>query len=128
MKSPVYLAGGKEYCLVLMSQSTNFIVWISRLGEADVASSAGGEQNQVIVTEQPLLGSLFKSQNGSTWTPSQYEDLKFELRRCKFVKNGDISLFNQNLPKDLEKLDPNGSHDAVQKGQTQHNHNYRHWS
>ena len=29
MKSPVYLAGGKEYCLVLMSQSTNFIVWIS---------------------------------------------------------------------------------------------------
>ena len=110
-----------------MSQSTNFIVWISRLGEADVAA-AGGEQNQVIVTEQPLLGSLFKSQNGSTWTPSQYEDLKFELHRCKFVKNGDISLFNQNLPKDLEKLDPNGSHDAVQKGQTQHNHNYRHWS
>tara|TARA_R100000005_G_scaffold96717_1_gene86626 strand:+ start:7462 stop:15024 length:7563 start_codon:yes stop_codon:yes gene_type:complete len=107
LKSPVYLAGGKEYCLVLMSQSTNFIVWISRLGEADVASSAGGEQNQVIVTEQPLLGSLFKSQNGSTWTPSQYEDLKFELRRCKFVRNGDISLFNQNLPKDLEKLDPN---------------------
>ena len=23
------------------------------------------------------------------------------------MKNGDISLFNQNLPKDLEKLDPN---------------------
>ena len=71
------------------------------------AAVVGGEQNQVIVTEQPLLGSLFKSQNGSTWTPSQYEDLKFELHRCKFVKNGDISLFNQNLPKDLEKLDPN---------------------
>ena len=36
------------------------------------------EAGQVLVTEQPLLGSLFKSQN-TVWTPSQYEDLKFTM-------------------------------------------------
>lgn len=106
-QAPVYLAGGKEYALVLLSDSTNFQVWISRLGEPEISSTSEGEQNQIIVTEQPLLGSLFKSQNGSTWTPSQYEDLKFNLYRCNFVESGDISLFNQNLPTELEKLDPN---------------------
>ena len=28
--------------------------------------------------------SLFKSQNGTTWDPSQYEDMKFILRKAKF--------------------------------------------
>ena len=42
-------------------------VWISRLGEVDVRT-LGREAGQVLVSQQPTLGSLFKSQNASTWT------------------------------------------------------------
>ena len=35
--------------------------------------------------KQPTLGSLFKSQNARTWTPSQFEDMKFKLNKAKFV-------------------------------------------
>tara|TARA_E500000318_G_scaffold99048_1_gene100848 strand:+ start:20532 stop:28175 length:7644 start_codon:yes stop_codon:yes gene_type:complete len=95
-ESPVYLNPETEYALVLLSVSTNYRVWISRLGEADV-STLGTEAGQVLVTQQPTLGSLFKSQNASVWTPSQYEDLKFTLYRCNFVTNGSVSFVNPQL-------------------------------
>ena len=37
-KSPVYLEPEKEYALVLKSNVSNYRVWISRLGEADVST------------------------------------------------------------------------------------------
>ena len=36
------------------------------------------------ISEQPYAGVLFKSQNASTWTADQYEDLKFNLYRATF--------------------------------------------
>ena len=107
-QSPVYLEGETEYAMVLMSHATDYTVYISRLGEADITTLGGGESDQVIVSEQPLLGSLFKSQNASIWTPSQYEDLKFKLYRANFKSTGSVSFFNPLLPESLEKVDPNG--------------------
>ena len=97
--SPIYLQGLHEHAIVLLSQSPEYTVWISRLGEVDITTVTGPESQQVIVNEQPLLGSLFKSQNGSTWDPSQYEDLKFTLYKAKFNvnENGDINFYNPNL-------------------------------
>ena len=77
--SPVYLHSNTDHAVVLMSNSNEYTVWISRMGETDVSTLLQPESRQVIVSAQPYLGSLFKSQNGSTWTPSQYEDLKFNL-------------------------------------------------
>ena len=108
LPSPVYLEGGKEYAMVLLSHSTDYTVYISRLGEVDITTLGGEESDQVIVSEQPLLGSLFKSQNASVWTPSQYEDLKFKLYRAEFKTSGSVSFFNPQLPKSLEAVDPNG--------------------
>ena len=93
--------------MVLLSHSTEYRVWISRLGEADVTST-NQEAGQILVTEQPLLGSLFKSQNASVWTPSQYEDLKFTLYVANFKTQGNVSMFNPELPTDLSLIDPNG--------------------
>lgn len=107
LDSPVYLNPQKEYALVLLSDSTNYQVYISRLGEADI-STLGQEAGQVLVTEQPLLGSLFKSQNASVWTPSQFEDLKFRLYAARFVSQGSVSFYNPDLPSDLSQIDPNG--------------------
>lgn len=104
--APVYLEGGKEYALVIISDSNEYNVWISRLGEVDV-TSMGQEQNQILVSTQNLLGSLFKSQNASTWTPSQYEDLKFTLYRANFVTSGFTQFFNSNLSEELESMTEN---------------------
>ena len=97
------LNGQREYALIIGSSNTEYAVWISRLGEPDV-TTIDSESGQVIVSSQTLLGSLFKSQNASTWTPSQYEDLKFTLYRANFVNQGSVQFFNPDLPKDLELI------------------------
>ena len=90
--SPVYLKEGIEYCLVVMTNSLNYKVWIAGLGETDVS-----KDNRIIST-QPHLGSLFKSQNNTTWSAVQSEDLKFTMKKCNFTSgSGTVTLQNDNL-------------------------------
>ena len=96
-ESPVYLAGKQFHALTILSNSSVYNVWISRLTEIDVSTNNLAEEEQVLVSKQPLSGSLFKSQNGSTWNPSQFEDLKFKLNRANFVGAGNINFYNPNL-------------------------------
>jgi len=39
------------------------------------------------ISKQPYAGVLFKSQNASTWTTAEYQDMKFKIFRCKFNTN-----------------------------------------
>ncbi len=99
-EAPVYLKGNTEHALVIKSDSTNYYVWISRLGEVDITTASLQESGRIIVSNQPdisKIGSLFKSQNASTWTPSQYEDLKFTLYSAVFERSGNVSFFNPDL-------------------------------
>ena len=89
-KAPVYLEGGKEYAICLASNSTKYSVYISRIGENDILT-------QTFISNQPYLGSLFKSQNASTWEASQWEDLKFTLYRADFVESGSVEFYNPEL-------------------------------
>ena len=90
--SPLYLQEGIEYCFVVMSNSLEYKVWISQMGEADVSGS-----NRVI-SSQPHLGTLFKSQNNRTWDAVQSQDMKFTLRKAAFTTSGaTISLYNDNI-------------------------------
>ena len=97
--SPVFLeGGGTEYALTLISQSNNYNVFIARMGDEDLSDRNLEESERRIVSQQPYLGSLFKSQNGSTWEASQFEDLKFNLRKCLFVPGpGALKLYNPEL-------------------------------
>ena len=102
-KSPIYLEGGKEYCVCLLSNSTKYSVYISRIGENDLLT-------QTFISNQPYLGSLFKSQNASTWEPSQWEDLKFTLYRADFIESGTVEVYNPQLTEgnnQIAKLIPN---------------------
>jgi hypothetical protein len=102
-KAPVYLEGGKEYCICLASNSTKYSVYISRIGENDLLT-------QTFISNQPYLGSLFKSQNASTWEPSQWEDLKFTLYRAEFIESGTVEFYNPQLTEgnnQIAKLMPN---------------------
>jgi hypothetical protein len=105
-KAPVYLEGGKEYAICLASNSTKYSVYISRVGENDILTDT-------FLSNQPniqQIGSLFKSQNASTWEPSQWEDLKFTLYRADFVESGSIEFYSPELTegnKQIPKLKPN---------------------
>jgi len=91
--SPVYLDPGNSYCVVLLSASNQYTVYISRMGEEDVTTKDKPESEKILVSQQPLLGSLFKSQNGATWDPSQYEDLKMKLYRAEFYNGSSTVRF-----------------------------------
>jgi len=89
--SPIYLKEGQEYCIVAMTQSLNYKMWISELGQLDV----GGSRT---VSEQPFLGVLFKSQNNSTWNAVQSQDMKFTLYKADFtIGSGTLTLTNDNI-------------------------------
>ena len=92
-KSPVYLEGGNtEYSICVASNSTKYSVYISRVGETDYLT-------QSYISNQPYLGSLFKSQNASTWEASQWEDLKFVIYRADFLSNGTVEFYSPELSK-----------------------------
>lgn len=76
---PVFLDTG-EFSLTLGSDSKDYFVYISQLDGTDTTTSQR-------ITEQPLIGSLFKSQNASEWTSTQAEDLKFRMYKAVFDTN-----------------------------------------
>ena len=92
-EEPVYVKDGVEYCIVLFTDSQKYLAWISRMGEIDV----GGKR---LVSEQPYLGVLFKSQNNTTWSAYDLEDLKFTLYRASFdtSKTATITFVNDEVP------------------------------
>ena len=97
---PIYVKEGVELCLVLISDSEDYRVFISKLGEPNIADGA-------VVSRQPYLGVLFKSQNSSTWTAYDNEDLKFTLYRAKFnVGQATFTLRNVNTNFDQLQEDP----------------------
>ena len=91
--APVYVKDGVEYCIVLFTDSVKYFAWISRMGEIDVRGNR-------LISEQPYLGVLFKSQNNTTWTAFDFEDLKFTLYRASFdtSKVGTVTFVNDAVP------------------------------
>jgi hypothetical protein len=95
--TPIYLAPGLEYCFVLLANTTDYQVFMATMGNTQL-----GTNN--IIAKQPSSGSLFKSQNASTWTPTQESDLMFRLNQCVFSKtpetvimgNSGTDTFTQN--------------------------------
>ena len=78
-ETPVYLLERKEYCFALLTSSVEYKVWLSEMGKDDLT----GER----ISKQPYAGVLFKSQNASTWTTAEMQDMKFKIYRAKFDIN-----------------------------------------
>ena len=96
--SPVYLEGGKEYALVFLSPSSDlYEMWCSTMGQKTVKTSNLPDVESVVHTKQYIGGSLFKSQNGTIWTPSQYQDLTFQLYKAEFVPSGTVTFYNSDI-------------------------------
>ena len=77
------------------------------MGERTVNGQNLPDAEAVIVTKQYIGGSLFKSQNGTIWTPSQFEDMKFKLYKANFIPEAGTAFFynpsldtvNENVPR-----------------------------
>ena len=95
---PVYLQNDTEYALVVETDSIDYEMWASRLGETDISTST-------VITSQPSLGSVYKSQNTENWTEDIFEDLKFTLYRAEFNITRPAELLLKNASLGYEKLD-----------------------
>ena len=98
--SPVYLQENTEYCFVVLANSNNYTAYVGRLGETVLGSDR-------TISQQPYAGVLFKSQNGSTWTAEQNEDIKFTIKRAEFSNvTGTVTLTNDALSSRTLKNNP----------------------
>ena len=88
---PVFLNGDTEYCIVLLSDCTSYNAYV---GET-YAFELGSTERRI--NRQPSLGSLFKSQNGTTWEPDQTKDLAFTMFKASFNTAGGHAIF-ENVP------------------------------
>jgi hypothetical protein len=99
--SPVYLNDATSYALVVASDSNGYNAWVARMGDQIPGSSR-------TISQQPYNGVLFKSQNGSTWSADQNEDLMFTIYRAKFDTTvvGNVEFVNDVLPTTYLDPDP----------------------
>ena len=88
--SPLFLQPG-EHCFVLLSNSNKYETYAAEIGKLDTVSARQ-------ISEQPYQGSLFLSQNGSTWTAEQNADLMFRLFRYTFDTGTTVAQFNVDYP------------------------------
>ena len=97
--SPIYLEPSREYCVVVMSNSNIYTCWVSEMGQRDIITND-------FIDQQPYAGSLFKSQNNSTWTPDQMRDLKMTLNRASFTTGAAASVVfeNDTLPTEIKDM------------------------
>tara|TARA_R100000030_G_scaffold41449_2_gene31099 strand:+ start:13475 stop:20908 length:7434 start_codon:yes stop_codon:yes gene_type:complete len=105
--SPVYLEAEKEYAIVILSPASDgYEMWTATMGQKTVRTSTLPDVQNVVVTKQYIGGSLFKSQNGTIWTASQFQDLTFKLYKAKFVNSGTVTWYNSDIT-------PKGTNSAV---------------
>ena len=69
-------------------------MWVATMGQKTVRTTNLPDVQNVVVSKQYIGGSLFKSQNGTIWTASQYQDLTFKLRKASFVQSGTTTFYN----------------------------------
>jgi hypothetical protein len=92
-EEPVYIEGGTEYAIVLLSECDNYEAFISTTHSLVLGKTTHR------INKQPSSGSLFLSQNGSTWTPKQDQNMAYRVHTAKFKSEGIVNFKNSEFPK-----------------------------
>ena len=104
-----------QYCFVILSNSDKYLCHVATIGDFDVTNTS------VRVDKQPYAGVMFKSQNASTWTPEQTQDIKFTLHRAEFSQTTGTAVFN-NARVPITQLTSNSGASKTQMLITNMNH------
>lgn len=91
-QAPVFLQQDVEYAFVVLSNSDKYSLWVSEIGGTDQFTPS------YVITKQPNSGVMFKSSNGTTWSPDQTKDIKFVLRRAAFAQSGSVVFAETSIP------------------------------
>jgi hypothetical protein len=102
-ESPIFLLPNVEYCVVVganFDYTNDTKIWTSQLGVV----SLDGQ----MIFKQPLMGSMFKSQNSTTWNAFQLSDLCVKIYKADFdtSRYGHVSLNNVSINSSLMMSDP----------------------
>ena len=92
-EEPVYLSGGTEYAIVLLAECNNYEAFVSTTYGLVLGKTTSR------INKQPASGSLFLSQNGSTWTAQQDQNLAYRIHTAKFKSEGNVNFYNSTYPK-----------------------------
>lgn len=100
-ESPVFLKGGETYAIGINANSTKYVLYVSELGQTVIGTTRR-------VSEQPAVGSLYKSQNVGGQNESPLEDIKFSLKRADFTTNtvGTVTFNNSALTAETLENNP----------------------
>jgi len=75
--SPVYLNNNETYAILVKTDEPGTTLFISELGETDLITSN-------VISQQPLIGTLYMSQNTQEYVANPKFDLKFKLIKATF--------------------------------------------
>lgn len=79
LDDPLMAEAGHNYCIVVITDSQDYTMWIGTLGEELI--NKPGET----ITSQPYVdGVLFSSSNAVTWTAHQKSNMKFTVYTAEF--------------------------------------------
>ena len=84
-EDPVMAEAGKEYAIVIITESDAYTMWVGTRTKPKV-----DKPNEIISGNPYVQGVLFSSSNASTWTPHQNSDLKFGVYTSKFNESATI--------------------------------------
>ena len=82
---PVYIKPETTYAIYIKTNSNEYELWTATLGELALSSTTG--YDNIRISQTPYIGSLFLSQNATTWSADQNRDLMFDIVRCDFDIN-----------------------------------------
>lgn len=97
---PVYLQPNREYAIIVGSDSPEYELYIAEIGETVLGASPERR-----ISEQPYAGSLFRSQNSSTWTAYQNQDLMFRINKAVFGSSGTATFNIDETPLSTLQVD-----------------------
>lgn len=83
--NPIIAESGKNYAIVVMSNSNEYNVFYAQMGQRKL-----GKDNSML-TSNPYGGTMFSSSNAISWTVHQDADLKFDLYTAQF-RDGDSTI------------------------------------
>ena len=82
---PIYLEEDAEYAIVLISSSDKYNVWTAEMAAKSIETGK-------TIFSQPFNGSLFRSENDTTWNAYQTEDMKFTIYRAQFSTDAPVNV------------------------------------
>ena len=87
-KEPILLQSEKTYFFWFVPEGNNpdYEIWLSEVGGKDKITNQS-------ITKQPFSGIVYASSDGTSWTPYQSQDLKFNLYRAKFNSTSGTAVF-----------------------------------